>query len=167
MRARRAAGPLRFRPAPRAGTLGHHRALLSFSSRGAAALYVLGDLFERWLGEDEAHDPFNRELLDRLGELAGSGVELSLIHGNRDFLFSDRAAARAGVKLIPDATVRELFGVRTLLMHGDTLCTDDVRYQRYRARVRRPGVIRAFLALPRSMRHAIGGGLRRMSTGEK
>jgi UDP-2,3-diacylglucosamine hydrolase len=135
--------------------------------RGAAALYILGDLFERWLGEDEADDPFNRGLLDRLGELAGSGVELSLIHGNRDFLFSNQAAARAGVRLIADATMRELFGVRTLLMHGDTLCTDDVRYQRYRARVRRPGVIRAFLALPRGLRHAIGGGLRQVSVGEK
>ena len=151
----------------RSGIAGRFFRFLREEGRGAVALYILGDLFERWLGEDEAHDPFNRELLDRLGELAGSGVELSLIHGNRDFLFSDRAAARAGVKLIPDATVRELFGVRTLLMHGDTLCTDDVRYQRYRARVRRPGVIRAFLALPRSMRHAIGGGLRRMSAGEK
>ena len=71
------------------------------------------------------------------------------------------------MRLIADATMRELFGVRTLLMHGDTLCTDDVRYQRYRARVRRPGVIRAFLALPRGLRHAIGGGLRQVSVGEK
>lgn len=89
------------------------------------------------------------------------------MHGNRDFLFSAAAAAQAGMALIPDGVQRELFGVRTLLMHGDTLCTDDVRYQRYRAWARRPGLIRAFLALPRGVRAAIGGGLKRVSAGEK
>jgi UDP-2,3-diacylglucosamine hydrolase len=89
------------------------------------------------------------------------------MHGNRDFLFSQGAARRDGLELLADPTVRDLFGTRTLLTHGDLLCTDDVRYQRYRARVRRPGVTRAFLALPRTVRHAIGGGLRRVSETEK
>jgi UDP-2,3-diacylglucosamine hydrolase len=136
-------------------------------ARAAAALYILGDLLEHWLGDDDADEAFNRELLERLAALAGSGVELSLMHGNRDFLFGAAAAARAALKLIPDPSERELFGVPTLLMHGDTLCTDDVRYQRYRAWVRRRGVARAFVALPRGLRRAIGGGLKRVSAGEK
>jgi UDP-2,3-diacylglucosamine hydrolase len=89
------------------------------------------------------------------------------MHGNRDFLFSSAAADRAGVTLIPDPVERELFGVKTLLMHGDTLCTDDVRYQRYRSWVRRPALVHAFLALPRRVREAIGGGLKRVSAAEK
>ena len=97
----------------------------------------------------------------------GPASPVRLMHGNRDFLFSQGAARRDGVELLADPTVRDLFGTRTLLTHGDLLCTDDVRYQRYRARVRRPGVTRAFLALPRAVRHAIGGGLRRVSETEK
>jgi UDP-2,3-diacylglucosamine hydrolase len=89
------------------------------------------------------------------------------MHGNRDFLFGARAAARGGLRLIADPTRRDLFRVPTLLMHGDSLCTDDIRYQRYRARVRRPRVVRLFLALPRAARRAIGLGLRRFSESEK
>ena len=140
---------------------------LQEEARVAAALYILGDLLEHWIGDDDADESFNRDLLARVAGLAGSGVEVALMHGNRDFLFGATAAARAGLKLIPDPTEREFFGVHTLLMHGDTLCTDDARYQRYRAWVRRPGVVRAFLALPRGARRAIGGGLKRVSAGEK
>lgn len=128
---------------------------------------MLGDLFDRWLGDDEAEDPFHRELLDALAALAAHGVPVSLMHGNRDFLLAESTARHRTLALLPDPTLRELFGVRTLLMHGDLLCTDDRRYQRYRAQVRRPGVIRAFRALPRALRHAIGGGLRRASETEK
>jgi UDP-2,3-diacylglucosamine hydrolase len=140
---------------------------LNEEARRAAALYILGDLFEYWLGDDDAQDEFNRGLLDQIAALAASAVEVSFLHGNRDFLLSEKAVRRANLKLIGDPVERELFGVRTLLMHGDLLCTDDVRYQRYRARVRRPPVIRAFLALPRSVRLAIGGSLRRVSESEK
>ena len=147
----------------RSAIAGRFFRFLREEGRRAAALYILGDLFERWLGDDEADDPFNRGLLDRLGELAGSGVELSLIHGNRDFLFSDRAAARAGVRLIPDATVRELFGVRTLLMHGDTLCTDDREYQAFRQQVRNPKWQQAILAQPLEARVALAKDLREKS----
>lgn len=136
-------------------------------ARGAATLFILGDLFDHWLGDDDADEPFNREALGALGALAASGVEVAFLHGNRDFLLSGRAAARAGLQLIHDPTVRELFGTRTLLVHGDTLCTDDVRYQRYRARVRRPAVVRTFLALPRALRRVIAGGLRSVSESEK
>jgi UDP-2,3-diacylglucosamine hydrolase len=130
---------------------------LAEEARAAAALYILGDLFDHWVGDDDADEPFNRHVLGALGALAASGVEVSFLHGNRDFLLSGRAAVRGGLQLIHDPTVRELFGTRTLLMHGDTLCSDDVRYQRFRARIRRPGVVRAFLALPRSLRRAIAG----------
>lgn len=136
-------------------------------ARDAAALFILGDLFDHWLGDDDADDPFNRPVLGALGALAASGVEVALLHGNRDFLLSGRVAARAGLQLLHDPTVREFFGARTLLVHGDTLCTDDVRYQRYRARVRRPAVVRTFLALPRALRCAIAGGLRSVSETEK
>jgi len=94
-------------------------------------------------------------------------VPVSLMHGNRDFLFGEAAARRSGLALLPDPTLRELFGTRTLLTHGDLLCTDDHRYQRYRAQVRRPGVVRAFRALPRAVRQAIGGSLSRVSDTEK
>lgn len=136
-------------------------------ARGASALFILGDLFDRWLGDDDAEDAFNRRLLDALHALAGARVAVRLMHGNRDFLLSEDAARNASLGVISDPHLQDLFGVRTLLMHGDLLCTDDLRYQRYRARVRRPGLIRAFLALPRAMRRAIGGGLRRMSESEK
>ena len=140
---------------------------LHAEARAAAALYILGDLLEHWIGDDDADESFNRDLFVHLANLAGGGVDVFLMHGNRDFLVSTRAATQAGMTLIPDAVERELFGVRTLLMHGDTLCTDDVRYQRYRSWVRRPGLVRAFLALPRGIREAIGGGLKRVSAGEK
>lgn len=136
-------------------------------ARGARALFILGDLFDHWLGDDDADEPFNRDVLGALGSLAASGVEVALLHGNRDFLLSGRAAARAGLQLIHDPTVLELYGIRTLLVHGDTLCTDDLRYQRYRARVRRPAVVRTFLALPRVLRRAIALGMRSVSENEK
>lgn len=140
---------------------------LAEEARDAGALYILGDLLDHWIGDDAADDPFNRRVLDALAALGAAGIPVHFLHGNRDFLLSGRVAARAGLHLIHDPTVRELFGVRTLLMHGDTLCTDDLRYQRYRARVRRPAVIRTFLALPRVVRRAIAGGLRSVSEKEK
>jgi UDP-2,3-diacylglucosamine hydrolase len=136
-------------------------------ARSASTLFILGDLFDRWLGDDDAGETFNRRLLDALRALAGAGVAVRLMHGNRDFLFGEGAAGDAGLELIADPNLQDLCGVRTLLTHGDLMCTDDLRYQRYRARVRRPGVIRAFLALPRAVRQAIVGGLRRVSESEK
>jgi UDP-2,3-diacylglucosamine hydrolase len=130
---------------------------------GAAALCILGDLLDHWYGDEDADDAFNREVFAAFAALGAHGVEVCMLHGNRDFLLSEAAAARGGVRLVADPTLRELFGVRTLLMHGDTLCTDDIGYQRFRAQVRRPGVIRAWLALPFGVRRAIGGGVKRLS----
>jgi UDP-2,3-diacylglucosamine hydrolase len=140
---------------------------LAEEARTGSALYILGDLFDHWIGDDGADEPFNRDVLDALAALAATGVEVSFQHGNRDFLVSGRAALRGGLRLIHDPTVRDLFGTRTLLMHGDTLCTDDVRYQRFRVRIRRPIVVRTFLALPRGLRRAIVGGVRSLSETEK
>ena len=151
----------------RAGIAARFVRFVAEEARSASALFILGDLFDRWLGDDAAEAAFNRRVLDALHELAGGGVPVRLMHGNRDFLFSAAVARRAGLGLLADPSMHEFFGTRTLLMHGDLLCTDDVRYQRYRARVRRPGMIRAFLALPRAVRGAIGGGLRRVSESEK
>ena len=106
----------------------------------AEALYVLGDLFEYWIGDDGLDQPFNREIADALRTLAGRGVRLSFMHGNRDFLIGSRFARESGMQLLSDPP--------TLLMHGDTLCGDDVEYQKFRAMVRDPAWQRAFLAKP-------------------
>jgi UDP-2,3-diacylglucosamine hydrolase len=153
--------------AERPGMAERFMRFLAEEARDAGALYILGDMLDHWIGDEEIDDPLNRRLLDALASLHASGVAVHFLHGNRDFLLSGRAAARGGLQLIHDPTVRELFGTRTLLMHGDTLCTDDLRYQRYRARVRRPALIRAFLALPRGVRRALAGGLRSVSETEK
>jgi len=132
-------------------------------ARNAAALYILGDLFEYWVGDEDADDAFNGGVIDALGALARTGVPVYLMHGNRDFLIGRRAAERGGLQLIADPTVIDVYGTRTLLMHGDTLCTDDVAYQRARARWRRPFILRAFLTLPFALRRRIGLKLRAKS----
>jgi len=125
--------------------------LLSFLEKtapGADALYVLGDLFEYWIGDEGLAQPFARDIAQAFQALARSGVALYFMHGNRDFLLGERFAAAAGMKLLPDPTLVDLYGTRTLLMHGDTLCTDDVEYQKFRTMVRDPVWQRAFLAKP-------------------
>ena len=113
----------------------------------AEALYILGDLFEYWAGDDD-DDPFNAQVLAALRELAGRGVALYLMHGNRDFLIGDRFSAACHATLLPDPTRVNLYGTPTLLMHGDTLCTDDLEYQAFRLQVRNPNFQREFLAQP-------------------
>lgn len=140
--------------------------LLRGPAREAGALYMLGDLFEYWLGDDDP-DAFNAGILDEIGALSRSGVPTFFMHGNRDFLLGRRAARRAGMTLLHDPTCLALFGVPTLLMHGDTLCTDDRPYQRFRARVRRPAVIRLFLLLPLAVRRRVGTALRGRSESAK
>ena len=116
----------------------------------ASALYVLGDLFEYWIGDDEldpeAGDPLARRVAEGFAALARSGVPVALMHGNRDFLIGPRFCAASAARLLPDPTVEKIAGVRTLLMHGDTLCTDDLDYQAWRRQTRAPGWQRDFLA---------------------
>jgi UDP-2,3-diacylglucosamine hydrolase len=106
----------------------------------ADALYILGDLFEYWIGDDELEapdaDPLSRGVADALCRLSAAGVRLAVMHGNRDFLLGERFTRATGATLLPDPTRLELEGTPTLLLHGDTLFTDDLAYQRFRAEAR-------------------------------
>lgn len=112
------------------------------------ALYILGDLFEYWIGDDDLSDPFNASIADALGALSRSGVGVNLMQGNRDVLMGDAFAARCGGRMIADPALLDLYGTRTLVMHGDTLCTDDTEYMKWRAKARHPGFQAQFLAQP-------------------
>lgn len=117
-------------------------------ARDAEALYILGDFFEYWVGDDDLSDPFNAVVRGLLANLARSGVRLYFMHGNRDFLIGERFCAATGARLLPDPSVHEVEGVKTLLVHGDTLCTDDLEYQAWRHRARDPAFQAEFLAKP-------------------
>ncbi|MDE2092085.1 MAG: UDP-2,3-diacylglucosamine diphosphatase [Gammaproteobacteria bacterium] len=121
--------------------------------RRADALYILGDFFEVWLGDDDP-DPHHAQVMNSVRELTDSGVPVYFMHGNRDFLIGADFAKRTGLQLLPDPTVVELAGIPTLLMHGDTLCTDDVEYQAFRKLVRDPARQKAFLASSLAERRA-------------
>lgn len=136
-------------------------------AREAEALYILGDLFEYWAGDDDRDDELNTRVSEALRALAATGVRVFVMHGNRDFLLGQDFAARSGLELIADPTLLNLYGVRTLLMHGDTLCTDDVEYQRFRARVRDAKFQREFLARPLEQRRQQIEDLREQSEATK
>jgi UDP-2,3-diacylglucosamine hydrolase len=136
------------------------KALLAGPVREAGALYVLGDLFDIWLGDDQLRDPLAAEVAAALAAAADAGVRVYLQRGNRDFLLGERFARAAGATLLPDAVVHPLHGTPTLLMHGDQLCTDDLKYQRYRAWWADPAHRRRLLALPWFARRGIGAMLR-------
>jgi UDP-2,3-diacylglucosamine hydrolase len=110
---------------------------LEREARRAQALYILGDLFEAWIGDDDP-DPDKRRVIQGLRAVKNAGVPTFLIHGNRDFLIGKRFCRETGVQLLTDGTVIDLYGRRVLLMHGDLLCTDDHAYQRLRRIVRNP-----------------------------
>ncbi|MGQ0655829.1 MAG: UDP-2,3-diacylglucosamine diphosphatase [Betaproteobacteria bacterium] len=101
-------------------------------ARGAGVLYILGDFFEYWIGDDDLADPFNGVIAGFLRRLTAEGTAVHLMHGNRDFLIGERFCRETGAKLLADPTV--MAGV--LLMHGDTLCTDDLDYQAWRRKAR-------------------------------
>ena len=106
-------------------------------ARQAEQLYILGDLFEFWIGDDDP-DPAYAQVQNELRAFTDSGVPCSVMHGNRDFLLGKRFAARTGCKLIADSILVKLYSQRVLLLHGDTLCIDDHSYQRLRRIVRNP-----------------------------
>jgi len=124
---------------------------LDEEAAGADALYILGDLFEAWIGDDHdervAHDTARR-----LRSLVDGGTPVYFMHGNRDFMLAARYAARSGMTLLADPTRIDLYGVPTLLMHGDTLCTDDTAYQTFRNRVRHPLTLALLRHLPHTLR---------------
>jgi UDP-2,3-diacylglucosamine hydrolase len=143
------------------------RDFLAGPAREAEALYILGDLFEYWAGDDDLDDPFNAEICAGLHALSSSGIPLFFMAGNRDFLAGEAFANAAGLTLLPDPTPVEVSGTTTLLMHGDTLCTDDAAYQAFRSEVRSPEWRQAFLALPILQRKAQIEALRRESEAQK
>ena len=121
-------------------------ALLEDQGRAADALYILGDFFEYWIGDDDLGEPFNAVVAGMLKDLTGRGVPVYLMHGNRDFLIGEGFCAATGTTLLADPTVAEIGGVKTLLVHGDTLCTDDIEYQAWRRKARDPAFQAAFLS---------------------
>lgn len=126
-------------------------------AREASALYVLGDLFEVWLGDDDTTPPHPR-VAAALKALSDAGVALNVGLGNRDFLLGRRFARATGARLMADWEIVELGGRRTLLTHGDLLCTKDVKYQKFRRLVRNPVIRAAFLAAPLGLRRRIALG---------
>ena len=122
-------------------------------ARRADALYILGDLFEAWVGDDDA-SAAGDVVATKLRALSDAGVPVFFMHGNRDFLVGAGYADRAGMTLLPDPAVILVEGRPVLLMHGDTLCTDDVAYQAFRAQSRDPKWQAHFLAQPLAARQA-------------
>lgn len=120
---------------------------LRTQAAGARALYILGDLFETWVGDDDA-DGERAAVLAALRDLTGSGVACFVLHGNRDFLLGEDFCRRTGCQLLPDPVIADIEGERVLLTHGDALCTDDRSYQELRSIVRTPDWQRRFLGLP-------------------
>ena len=134
-------------------------ALLRGEARSAAALYVLGDLFEAWVGDDDP-DPLRDAVCREMTALAASGVPLFVMHGNRDFLYGAGFESRTGAKVLPDPCVATLFGRRLLLTHGDLLCTGDAAYQELRSTVRAASFRERVLALPLEARQTLADAAR-------
>ncbi len=135
---------------------------LKGEARQAQALYILGDLFEFWIGDDDPAEGLD-EVIGALRELTAQGVAVKFQHGNRDFLLGVDFARRTGIEILPARQVIDLHGIPTLIEHGDLLCTDDVAYQRYRRRIRHPVTMALLGNLPRSWRLRMGQRLRRIS----
>ena len=132
---------------------------LAGEARQADALYILGDLFEAWIGDDDPN-PLHREIATAIKAVVDSGVPCFFIHGNRDFLIGKRFACESGMTLLPEEKVLNLYGRRVLILHGDTLCTDDAGYQAFRAKVHQRWLQTLFLALPLCIRKRVAARMR-------
>ncbi len=130
---------------------------------GADALYVLGDLFEVWLGDDTLADPLHTGVCEAFARLANSGTRLYFMHGNRDFLIGQSFATSCAMTLLDDPALVDLHGTPTLLMHGDSLCTDDAGYMAFRQQVRNPLWQQHFLSRPLAERIAMARDARAQS----
>ena len=140
-------------------------AFLSFLDEKAQAidaLYILGDFFEAWIGDDEK-TPLQNQVAEALRQVSGTGTAVYLMHGNRDFLIGEDFCRRSGATLLPDPTVVDLYGTPTLLMHGDSLCTADVEYQKFRASMRNQQWQQMFLQRPLADRQLVARQLREIS----
>ena len=137
----------------------HFLRFLATEAKHAEALYILGDLFESWVGDDAA-DSAQAAAISGLHSLTSHGVPCFVMHGNRDFLLADQFCRMSGAQLLPDPLIETLYGEPVLVMHGDALCTDDGAYQRLRATVREADWQRQFLALSIASRRALAGAAR-------
>ncbi len=137
-------------------------AFMHREGRQAEAIYVLGDLFEAWVGDDDPSEA-GAYVAARVREVVELGVPVYFIRGNRDFLLGDAFAHRAGMRILPDPAVIMLYGTPVLLMHGDLLCTDDTAYQAFRAQTRNPAWQAQFLAQPLAARLAFAAQARAAS----
>ena len=126
--------------------------LLEGPAREAEALYLLGDVFEYWAGDDDRDTPFHARIVGALRDLTAHGVEVGFLPGNRDFLIGEAFSRATGVRLLPDPFVLSLPAWQFVLTHGDAFCTDDLPYQQFRAMVRNPAWQQQFLALPLAVR---------------
>jgi UDP-2,3-diacylglucosamine hydrolase len=146
-------------------TIRRFTSFMDGAARDASDLYILGDLFEAWIGDDE-DDRRLAVVIQTLQRLTAAGVGCAVMHGNRDFLLGERFAAATGCRLLAEFERIELGGEPVLLTHGDLLCSDDVRYLTLRATLRDPHWQREFLDKPLAERRAIAADLRRMSATE-
>ena len=128
---------------------------LADRARQAQALYILGDLFEAWIGDDDIDDPYHARIVIALRATADAGVQISLMHGNRDFLLGQKFADAAGLRLLADPYDLTLPEWSFVLSHGDALCLDDTAYQEFRTRVRTPEWQEKMLARPRFVRRLV------------
>ena len=136
---------------------------LAGRARQADALYILGDLFETWIGDDDIVDPYHAEIVAALHSASQAGVQISLQHGNRDFLLGADFAAATGIRLLSDPYVLSTAEWQFVLSHGDALCLDDAAYVAFRNQVRNPAWQATLLAKPLAERRAIAAHMREVS----
>ncbi|MBT0724720.1 UDP-2,3-diacylglucosamine diphosphatase [Rosenbergiella sp. S61] len=132
---------------------------LSEQALDCSELYILGDLFEAWIGDDDPA-PLHQQIAQAIAALP---IPVYFIHGNRDFLVGEQFAHQAGMQRLPEEVVLERFGQRLVIMHGDTLCTDDVGYLKFRKKVHTPWIQWLFLRLPLALRLGIAAKMRQSS----
>lgn len=136
---------------------------LENEARQAHALYILGDLFEYWIGDEAMAHPDHAPVVAGLKALADTDVPVYIMSGNRDFLIGDQFARETGCRIIPDPVVIDLYGKPVLIMHGDLLCTDDHDYQKLRLMLRDPRWIQDFLSRPVEERIQVAQDIREQS----
>ena len=136
---------------------------LAGRARQADELYILGDLFEAWIGDDDIDEPYNAAIAAALRATGEAGVRISLLHGNRDFLLGSGFTAATGCRLIDDPYILSTAEWQFVLSHGDALCLDDSAYMAFRAQVRNPDWQAALLAKPLAERRAIAAHMREVS----
>ncbi|MBE8717706.1 UDP-2,3-diacylglucosamine diphosphatase [Cellvibrio polysaccharolyticus] len=137
---------------------------LQQKAAGADALYILGDFFDAWIGDDDDSE-LSQGVATALKQLSDQGTRLFFMHGNRDFLLGQDYASRCGATLIDEGTLIDLYGCPTLLLHGDSLCIDDIPYQQFRNQVRMPAWQQQVLAQPLAVRRVMAANMRSQSEG--